>query len=68
MKRSVFGIIVVVALAALALLYPSEMLKGAGISGKYALEMVLIFPAVLVLMGLADVWIPQNAIEKHLGK
>lgn len=67
MKRSVIGIIVVVALVALALLYPSEMLKGAGISGKYALEMVLIFPAVLVLMGLADVWIPQNAIEKHLG-
>lgn len=44
------------------------LVKILSISGKYAIEMILIFPAVLILMGLADIWVPKNLVKKHLGE
>ncbi|MEC9490391.1 MAG: permease [Halanaerobiales bacterium] len=38
------------------------------VSARYAKEMIMIFPAVLLIMGLADVWIPSSMIRKHLGQ
>jgi len=37
------------------------------VSMSYFKEMVLIVPAVAVLMGLFDVWVPKHLIEKYLG-
>jgi len=34
----------------------------------YGLEVIYIFPAVLVLMGLAEVWIPADRVKDYLGK
>ena len=48
--------------------FPENINNGLEISGKYGLEMITIFPAILVLMGLADVWIPKSLINKYLGK
>ncbi|WMW80247.1 permease [Undibacterium cyanobacteriorum] len=33
----------------------------------FSLEVFKIFPAILVLMGLIDVWIPESFIENNLG-
>lgn len=34
----------------------------------YGMDMAVIFPPILVLMGLADVWIPRRLIESYLGQ
>lgn len=34
----------------------------------FTLEVFKVFPAILVLMGLIDVWIPESFIENNLGK
>lgn len=39
-----------------------------GVAGNYAKEMVLIMPAVLLLMGLIEVWVPKERIQQWLGK
>ncbi len=38
------------------------------IAAQYFKEMALIMPPVFLLMGLSEVWIPKNAIQKWLGK
>jgi len=47
--------------------FPNKTNSALNISSKYGLEMITIFPAVLILMGLADVWIPKSLINKYLG-
>jgi uncharacterized membrane protein YraQ (UPF0718 family) len=48
--------------------YPEKAIKSLEISGNYGLEMIYILPAVLILMGLVDVWIPEKYVKKYLGK
>lgn len=38
------------------------------VAANYAKEMALIMPAVLLLMGLIEVWIPKESIQQWLGK
>ena len=43
--------------------------KGIGNNFKnFSFEMIKILPAIFVLIGLFDVWIKRETIEKHLGK
>jgi len=35
---------------------------------EFSLEMALVLPAMFVLVGLFDVWVPRTAIERHLGR
>jgi len=35
---------------------------------SFFLEMIRILPAVFILIGLFDVWVKKETIEKHLGK
>lgn len=35
--------------------------------GLFSFEMVKILPAIFILIGLFDVWIKKETIEKHLG-
>lgn len=37
-------------------------------AGAYFKEMFFILPAVFVLMGLMEVWVPKNKVEKWLGR
>lgn len=48
--------------------FPEYFNSAITMSGRYAKEMVMIFPAVLLIMGLADVWIPASLIKKYLGQ
>jgi uncharacterized membrane protein YraQ (UPF0718 family) len=34
---------------------------------SFLLEVLLIVPPVMVLMGLLDVWVPRRLVERHLG-
>lgn len=36
--------------------------------GRFLLEMVQILPAMFILVGLFDVWVPRAVIERHLGR
>ncbi|MFW5790510.1 MAG: permease [Bacillota bacterium] len=58
---------IIIIFSALAIFYPEKSATGREISFSYLKEIIFIFPAVLVLMGLADVWIPQEKVEKYLG-
>jgi len=49
-------------------LFPEQIVSAIDISQRYGIEMITIFPAVLILMGLADVWVPKSLINKYLGK
>ncbi len=67
MKRKPLLLLGILALIVLSFVFPWTMLAGFKISRGYALQMIYIFPAVLILMGLADVWVPKETIEKYLG-
>ncbi|MGM0499564.1 MAG: permease [Bacillota bacterium] len=47
--------------------FPDRFPTAVSMSSRYLKEMVLVFPAILVIMGLADLWIPSTLVEKHLG-
>ncbi|NLJ81062.1 MAG: hypothetical protein GX335_08565 [Firmicutes bacterium] len=68
MKRKFFWLLGFLGLTALFLIYPAAMAAGVQITTKYALEMLWIFPPILVLMGLADVWVPNTVIDTYLGE
>lgn len=38
------------------------------VSAAYLAEMMLIIPAVVVMMGLFEVWVPKDAIQRFLGR
>jgi uncharacterized membrane protein YraQ (UPF0718 family) len=38
------------------------------VATNYAKEMILIMPAVLLIMGLIEVWVPKERIQQLLGK
>ena len=46
---------------------PSHFPAALSMSSRYLKEMILIFPAVLVIMGLADRWVPTSMVENYLG-
>jgi uncharacterized membrane protein YraQ (UPF0718 family) len=57
------GLITIVVLQ----LLPDAQSEFLSTTGSYALEMVVIFPAVLILMGLLTVFISRDFIARHLG-
>jgi uncharacterized membrane protein YraQ (UPF0718 family) len=40
---------------------------GAGLS-RFTLEMAAFLPAMFVLVGLFDVWVPRSFVERHVGR
>ena len=47
--------------------FPDHFPAAISMSSRYLKEMIYIFPAVLVIMGLADRWVPTSLVEKYLG-
>jgi len=64
-KTLIFWIII---LAVFRMIFPGRLGSALDMSLRYAKEIVLIFPAVLVIMGLADVWVPTSIVKKYLGQ
>jgi len=48
--------------------FPERFPLAQEMSSRYIKEMLMIFPAVLVIMGLADVWVPTSLVKKYLGE
>lgn len=47
---------------------PSKAAESVGNSLYYVKEMLMIMPVILLLTALITAWVPQEAIEKNLGK
>ncbi len=72
LKNSIIKIILtlffwIFILAILKYIIPERFGSAVDMSLRYANEMILIFPAVLVIMGLADIWVPTNLVKQYLG-
>lgn len=52
----------------LLLIFPDKQESVTAISRDFFIEMILILPAVLVLMGLFSVFVPKAVVVKYLGK
>lgn len=68
--RKIFKMILVLipVFVLLKILSPDRFSPSLKMSSHYAKDMVMIFPAVLIIMGLADVWIPAELVKKYLGQ
>ena len=67
-KLFIFLIITGIVIYLLQVFFPEQSEMSFEVMGQYGLEVMLIFPAVLVLMGLADIWVPQEKVKLYLGK
>lgn len=54
-------------LAVFKYIFPARFYNAVSMSLRYTKEMIIIFPAVLVIMGLADIWVPTNLVKQYLG-
>ncbi len=59
---------VIVVLIVFEIFFPGKFITAINMSGRYGKEMISIFPAVLLIMGLADVWMPASLVKKYLGE
>lgn len=50
-----------------AIWMPSAAIRSLMVTLDYFKEMALIIPAVFILMGLMEIWIPKDKIQKWLG-
>ncbi len=58
----------VLAAAVLLAFFPQNSGPSLDALGQFALEMVYVMPAVLVVMGLFSVWVPKEMVVRHLGE
>jgi uncharacterized membrane protein YraQ (UPF0718 family) len=35
---------------------------------EFSLEMIVLVPAIFILIGILDVWVPKETIERHIGE
>ncbi len=63
----IMGIVIVAALVTL-LIFPDKSGPVLGVSKNYFLELAMILPAVMIIIGLFSVWIPKETVVKYMGK
>ncbi len=69
MKQDLIALLITVIITVVLLyLVPSKREIVITISWKFFIEMISILPAIMILMGLFSVFIPNDLIVKHLGK
>jgi len=54
--------------AILLSIFPDRKRTVIGVSSNFFIEMILILPAVMVMLGLFEVWVPKNIVVKYIGK
>ncbi len=62
-----FLLIVLLIVIIVSLIYPEKGKKFLPIIFKYGWQIFLIMPPILILMGLMQVWIPREWIQKYIG-
>jgi uncharacterized membrane protein YraQ (UPF0718 family) len=68
MKDWLFLGIIIVVVIILLLIFPAKTDAVTSTAQEYFIEMMIILPAVMVIMGLFAVFISDETIVKHLGK
>jgi len=63
----ILGIILIIMLTLLSV-FPDKKEIVFSTSWDFFIEMILILPAVMVILGLFAVWVPKDIVVKHLGK
>lgn len=67
-KRFTAPILVLIVFIGLAIWMPDTAVRSSSVTWDYFKEMALIMPPVFILMGLMEIWIPKDKIQKWLGK
>jgi len=69
-KKQDFIILLIVVAVMIILLsvFPKKQRVVYNVSSRFFLEMVSILPAIMILMGLFNVFIPEEVVVKYLGK
>jgi len=72
LKKYLFDLLIILGFAIfVAIAYTSNYQPGIDIVesnfSDFMIEMALILPAMFVIIGLLDVWIPRESIQKHIG-
>ena len=66
-RKFIAPILVLIVFIGLAIWTPDIAVQSSLVIWDYFKEMALIMPPVFILMGLMEVWIPKNKIQKWLG-
>jgi len=61
------GILLIIAVILLSI-FPDRKEVVASTSWNFFIEMILILPAVMIILGLFAVWVPKESVVKYLGK
>lgn len=67
-RDTLFLVIVLVVTIALLTIFPEKRPTVISVSKKFFVELILILPAVMVLMGLFSVFVSREMVVKYLGK
>jgi len=59
---------VIVATAVALLIFTDKSGPVLSVSKNYFLELIMILPAVMIIIGLFSVWIPKEMVVKYMGK
>jgi len=59
---------VIVAAAVALLIFTDKSGPVLSVSKNYFLELIMILPAVMIIIGLFSVWIPKEMVVKYMGK
>ena len=59
---------VIVAAAVALLIFSDKSGPVLSVSKNYFLDLIMILPAVMIIIGLFSVWIPKEAVVKYMGK
>ena len=61
------GIVIVAAVVTL-IVFPEKSAPVFNVSKNYFIELIMILPAIMVIIGLFSVWVPKETVVKYLGK
>ena len=68
LKESFIVIILLIISIILLVLFPEKIEPVTSIAKNYFLEMIFILPAVMILMGLFAIFVPNKIVTNYLGK
>lgn len=68
LKSYKYVLILIIIIALMCIIQPSEGYAAMVITKKNLLEMVYVIPPIFILLGLLDVWVPKETMMKYMGK
>ena len=60
--------VIIVAAAVTLFIFPDKSGSVLGMSKNYFLELIMILPAIMIIIGLFSVWVPKEIVVKYMGK